>query len=1216
MSPEARKLTHRAAILVVGITLLAVVAMSGTATAQAAGTIKGDVENAAGEGIEGADIFVDGQQVTQTESDGSFQASVNVGLVNISVDSADYERTTQTDVVVTTGETTTVDTLVPNRTTEVVTGEVSVEFPGFGGPRPLHKATNQTVPIRVEDHPDQNLIEESDNLRVETTSNENSMYNIAVPTTDEDFDLVVDQDGFQDVREPATVPGAVDITLENTIGRVNGTIRVADGGPPVQGATVSVAVDPSEWTGLTNGAITDQTGPDGNYSIQAPGGSRTVTVEAETFQPVDDTVKFQSDDTKINDFNLNLTHNVLRIDSVTPRTAQSGETVTVDYTYANDDFDTISLALTDGGEAIYTQNVSVDASPGQVSFDMPEGTTLTEEYSIRLATPRRETTATLNDPNLFTGNVLEINSVTPELAQSDDTVTVNYTYSGTHRFDTLSLDVAGDGETIYEQSIPVPENSDSTREFSFEMPDRSSVDDAQYTIRLATPRRQATGSINVANVFNSEDGEFSEDEYRSPAGDFVQIELSLTAPPEGDLDEAYILIGGDRDADEGNLQNYLDILHVQGTDQATFTVNTRLVGTDPPAGRQVYFPSGSDQSTQITSYAHDFNASDDVNNDLSGTVFEDVSFENGNGNEVATSLAEFRERVGLSPRHAPLQADRYRLVAGGSGTVMIRDGVIPDLRHPVDRSNIVLTQPEVKDVNTYVLPPAPANTIDRFSSDPESRTLTQADIGSLLDQASERDTITEGDRLLVEVQTSGMFGSVVEHTNPAVNEGIEVSAEQPGDISNNNFATLREDPEGVRIELKDRILDDPNHPGTGLQFANSASSDLYVLPDDTADQWENESRIGTEPEIGGFYMIIDTRGSDPFTGRPEDGDLLEFEIAYESPPGESYAYKDYSLIKGQKPETFDPAVPEEDGIEHYPYFGDSDTTVVANTSFFYQEPSVRYDRQMPDGDLIVPQVSDGQILGSTNIAPGSDVTLQLIESQRPNQQLVTVEDVEIDEDGRFTAEADFSELEPGQRVEIEFYTSGRLVENRVIDKRGVEVVDDIENPATFEIESLTNTTTVEQRASLDSISATIRNNGSIPARKAITFSIDGENITQEFAILQSNQTTTLDLSEKFVTLPVGEYTYTVSTEDDAATGQLTVAEPESGTVITSNENATTSNPSEIGQPNNNEATDDNGNNNDGGNDGNGLFSLIGIRSRDVAVATAVTGAIHILGYWT
>jgi hypothetical protein len=901
---------------------------------------------------------------------------------------------------------------------------------------------------------------------------------------------------------------------------------------------------------------------------------------------------------------------------VTPRTAQSGETVTVDYTYANDDFDTISLALTDGGEAIYTQNVSVDASPGQVSFDMPEGTTLTEEYSIRLATPRRETTATLNDPNLFTGNDLTINSVTPELAQSDDTVIVNYTYSGQYRFDTLSLDVTGDGETIYEQSIPVPENRDSTREFSFEMPDRSSVDDEQYTIRLATPRRQATGAINVANVFNSEDGEFSEDEYRSPAGDFVQIELSLTAPPEGDLDEAYILIGGDRDADEGNLQNYLDILHVEGTDQATFTVNTRLVGTD--TDKQVYFPSGSDQSTQITSYAHDFNPADDVNNDLSGTVFEDVSFESGNGNEVATSLAEFRERVGLSPRHAPLQADRYRLVAGGSGTVMIRDGVIPDLRHPVDRSNIILTQPEIQEVDTYVLPPAPANTIDRFSSDPESRTLTQADIGSLLDQASERDTITEGDRLLVEVQTSGMFGSVVEHTNPAVNEGIEVSAEQPGDISNDNFATLRERHEGVRIELKDRILDDPNHPGTGLQFANSASSDLYVLPDDTADQWENESRIGTEPEIGGFYMIIDTRGSDPFTGRPEDGDLLEFEIAYESPPGERYVYQDYSLINGQKPPAFNPAVTEEEGIEHYPYFGDSNTTVVANTSFFYQEPSVRYDRQMPDGDLIVPQVSDGQILGSTNIAPGSDVTLQLMESQRPNQQLVTLEDVEIDEDGRFTAEADFSELEPGQRVEIEFYTSGRLVENRVIDKRGVEVVDDIENPATFEIESLTNTTTVEQRAALDSISATIRNNGSIPARKPITFSIDGENITREFAILQNNQTTTLDLSEKFVTLPVGEYTYTVSTEDDTATGQLTVMEPESGTVITSNENATTSNPSEIGQENNNEATgtDENDNNNGVGNDGNGLFGLIGIRSRDVAVATAVTGVVHILGYWT
>ena len=57
MNPEARKLTHRLAILAVGITLLVVVALSGTATAQAAGTIEGEVTNAAGEDIEGADIF-------------------------------------------------------------------------------------------------------------------------------------------------------------------------------------------------------------------------------------------------------------------------------------------------------------------------------------------------------------------------------------------------------------------------------------------------------------------------------------------------------------------------------------------------------------------------------------------------------------------------------------------------------------------------------------------------------------------------------------------------------------------------------------------------------------------------------------------------------------------------------------------------------------------------------------------------------------------------------------------------------------------------------------------------------------------------------------------------------------------------------------------------------------------------------------------------------
>jgi len=79
------------------------------------------------------------------------------------------------------------------------------------------------------------------------------------------------------------------------------------------------------------------------------------------------------------------------------------------------------------------------------------------------------------------------------------------------------------------------------------------------------------------------------------------------------------------------------------------------------------------------------------------------------------------------------------------------------------------------------------------------------------------------------------------------------------------------------------------------------------------------------------------------------------------------------------------------------------------------------------------------ISGETNIAPGSQAEIQLVASNRPEPELISIEDVEITEDRTFEVTEDFSPFEPGERVEVEFYTQGRLTEDRIIDKRGVRV---------------------------------------------------------------------------------------------------------------------------------------------------------------------------------
>ena len=807
----------------------------------------------------------------------------------------------------------------------------------------------------------------------------------------------------------------------------------------------------------------------------------------------------------------------------------------------------------------------------------------------------------------------EILSVTNNYVRGEEDVIVEYkanntnppTSSGSGNIsvtDARLVVIDPNGERFVSQDVPLtsPPGSSDRETARITMPARDDLIDGEYDVRLIV--EDANGGTDadiIRNAFTvadirrtDETNEFSQDSYRSPAGDFVEVDLTHQS-----FDEAYILVGGDKQDGEANIQNHLDILHVTG--DARFVINTRLVGTNRPSS-DVYIPIEGD----VTSYAHSIGA-----DSLPREDFRGVSFVGKNGGQIASTLAGFRELVGITPRDAPLQADRYRLVAGGTGTVMLRDQNIPDLRRPFDRSNIVLTQPELKAVNTYVLPAGSANEVDQFEEGQEP--LSTEDIGELQSLATESDYISLGDRLLVEVKATGMYGASLDGvTNNGV---INENSDDPGNIPADKIAQLNNRREGVEISLDTERYGSANHGGSDLQFEGMSDSEIYVLPDDTADQWstQNESLVGDDPMIGGAYFIVDTRGTNPFDNRPRENDILNFEVAYESPDGERFQYDDYSIVNGEQPNPFNPgAVEPEDGIEHYPYFGDRDTTVRANSSFEVLNPTVEYDRTTPDGDLVVPAEPDGQVTGFTTIAPGSDVSIQFIESERPNQELVTIEDVEIEEDRLFTAEADFSQLDPEQRVEVEFYSNGRLVDNRVIDKRGATVVDNFESPARFNITSAPESATVEQRGSLAAINATIDNTGSISDRKLVEFRINNETISEEAVFLSAGTNTTRDLSDRFVTLPVGEYPYTISTEDDTATGQLTVTAPESGTQITDSQDATSdTSPSPVDQPSDPTDGDDT-------DSEPSIFGAIGLRSRDVVAATAITGLAHVLGYWS
>ena len=1050
MKLDANIIFYRAMLFIGAITILAAVALSGTVTAQATGSIQVTVENEIGEPIPEADINVTTTNNVNktTNSDGTRKITgINVGLAEVSVDHPDYEKKIKTDLPISTDSTTTT-AFVLERTTSTITGRVRLEDPDQRGNPPLHTETDERVTVRVKNHPEQDLIEKSNNLQVETQTNDTSFYTLEIPTVDgEKVSAVAELDGYDNTIASNITNNPI-IVASISEGTITGSITTRSGGAAVEGATVRVAdIAPEDYTGIDNkGEIRNTTNDSGVYVIDdVPAGNRDIVVTADTF--------------------------------------------------------------------------------------------LQEERDVTI-----EDDATTNESIQLTHRRLRINSVTPQTGQSGDTVTVTYTYTGV--FETLTLTVGDQIET----SVDV-DPAEETGEVTFDIPDRGEITDGTYTIKLGTPRRTATAEITVENPVNPEGTGSIGPPVRSPAGDFVSI------PTGGE----YMIIGGDKRG--GERTQFLDVLHVSG---GSAVLNTRLVGTNVSSSRA--YGEG------VTSYAHSIGA-DAGPKKRAGTVFEDVSFRG------ATSLSEFREKLSIDTRSVPLQVGRYQLVAGENGRIVTRSGG-PDFAKPVGRSNLILTQTQqLGEINTYIAPPA--------SADETS--------GQIPGEAVEAETVAVGERLFIEVPATGMWGATLPDAD--------------SELTTDQLATLLNRQEGVRIEFDTSRVSGPNVGGGTLEFQSVASSDLSVSLDTAGDLISNETVTGDQPIISGYYLVVDTRGADPFGGQPDPGSVLKFEMAYESPLGESYRFD--SNNDGQ-PNPFDPAVSPQDGIEHFPYFGDDDTTVERNTTIRFIEPSITYARTRPDGSLIIPAEDDGQIFGSTTMVPGSQMTIRLIGGDGPNPELIETIDTTVEDDRTFSASADFSKLSPGQRVEVEFASQNRLEDNRVIDKRSAYVVDNFDNPARFQISSFAGDIQVQQRDALDELQATITNNGSIAGRQLVEFRIAGEPIRNETITIGSGGSETLDLSGQFVTLPTGTYQYTVATDDDQRTGQLTVGAPDTGTVITdtASQGATTS-----GQIGGGETT---GGTDDGGDSGepSGLFSLVGVRTRDVAVATAIAGATHILGYWT
>jgi hypothetical protein len=733
-------------------------------------------------------------------------------------------------------------------------------------------------------------------------------------------------------------------------------------------------------------------------------------------------------------------------------------------------------------------------------------------------------TDTLEDAFAATAVIEEgpsIDKVTPEFVDVDETLFIDYTAVGTN-IQSVTLQYQGpNGNTVLEQTVP--QGTDQRLEV-----DPSSTDalaGGTHSLKLVmtdvfgnVETTRVEGAFEVGTEYNPENANFEgtassvgDGDYVGTAGDFVTVSVSVN-----ELDEAYIIVGGDRSANGEQTSAPFDILHVSGS--ATFTINTRLVGTDRPSD-EVYIPTSGD----VTSYAHDLGPDTEPPD---SSVFSDLLFQNEDREQIATTLSGYRDAVNAGTQIRPLQpGSNISMVIGGGDSLVVTEEGFPDARYPLDRGTLTLTRPSLENVTTYRLPPGNA---DEQSVDFESGSAQDLQPGGMEGLASrgiEGGTLTNGDRLLIEAEATGMYGALLD----ALGSGRFGSGGEL--IEPREFKKLLNRPEGIELELV--------HKNPGLNRLKT-SVDLF-------DASLDDVSIGLVPgyenplQMERFYVLVDTRVLEPFDPQPEGGDKYEVRMTYVRPPDERYRF---GRTEGDT--LPDPFAPSYQGrhANYYPYLTPGEANVTRTSTFDIEDRFLRYDRTTQDGRPVVPNAT-ATISGETNLFPGGPRPVEMVIDIRESSRRVEISDISVASDGTFSVQTDLSMLEAGADVSIQFWAA-----DQKLDERELAVVDRGNVGGEFQIESLMTDSVVTTNGTVAQMSTVVVNTGVLTDNKTVELLLDGDVVARESLSLVPGESKRLHFEEAMDSIGPGEYTLEVQTPDDTEGRVLVVEEAETTVEVT------------------------------------------------------------------
>ena len=806
------------------------------------------------------------------------------------------------------------------------------------------------------------------------------------------------------------------------------------------------------------------------------------------------------------------------IETVSPEFVEAGDEITVTYTAAGPHVADVRVRVENAsGASVFEKSVEPGVET-EFTFDQHELSFFEAgSYDVSLVVEDEfgETgVARLADAFSAEASIdwLGIYEAQPELVQTDESLTVIYAANGTNVAEVRLFADGPDGEVALAATV----EEGIREEHTFEREALQELIPGPYDLRVeiedhfgGVTTDTAEDAFQIGTIHDPDAANFGEVTYEGVAGDFVTVDVTLS-----DVDEAYILVGGDRPSDERRTaDNPLDVLHVEGS--TTFIINTRLLGTDRPS-EAVYIPT----TGTVTSYAHDLGPDAEPTG-----VFSDLRFENETYHEVAETLTEFRGNASVSPQRRPLHPGRISLVVGETDSLVVREDGLSDPRYPFDRASIELTEPELGELRTYLVPEGNADDLEHQADPDDLEPLDMSDLDTIREMAIETDTISLGDRLLVEVEATGLWGALVDATrDPDV-----LTHEDTDLITPAEFREFLDRPEGISLTAVHENPR-PNVAGTRVDLFESDVSDVSILTDPPPGVW-----LADDP--GTLYLLVDTRAPGPFHPLLAGGEEFSLEFAYESEPGRAYTFAETGLDINPAP--FDPAGPEQ-----YPYFEANATSEVRTASFEVVERTVEYDRTDLAGRPVVLNSTDQSITGTTTLPPVAD-PVDIVLDFRHEPRTVEIEDVHIDANGTFEIQHDFSAVTPADEIELQFWYYEQQV-----DDRNLRVLDSEDDFSVFEVTDLSTTAGFTDEPVAD-IAATIMNFGTLTETNSVELLVDGVVTETQNVTLDPFESTVVRFEETATALEPGSHPLEVRTPDDTQTELLILAEPTANFTIDS-----------------------------------------------------------------